>query len=313
MTDITVLFSTRNGAAVLPRVLEAYARQKTDGFSWQMVMVDNGSSDGSAAIANGFKGRIPIEVAQEPNPGKNRALNAGLALVKGAFVILTDDDAIPEPDFLAAWLEVSARAKGYNLFGGTIAPAFDAPPPVWMPMSGAPYYALFAARDLKEGPIQSVDIFGPNMAVRRSVFDSGLRFNEEIGPNGADAQYAMGSETEFARRVEAAGNKAWFAAKPKVAHIVRAHQLTRAFYTGRAYRLGRGIACQFIENGTHPVREGRNALRQLAGKARVRFRREWNRLKAIASKDAWAEYGWDYHWSRGFHDEIHRRERDHAQ
>ena len=51
------------------------------------------------------------------------------------------------------------------------------------------YDEIFAVRTLKTGPIKATEIFGPNMAVRKNIFDSGIVFNEEIGPNGLNKNY----------------------------------------------------------------------------------------------------------------------------
>ena len=86
------------------------------------------------------------------------------------------------------------------------------------------------------------------MAVRSSVFENGFRFNENIGPNGSDPDYPMGSETEFCCRVAQSGVKAWFAKEPRVQHIVRSNQLTSSYWAKRAYRHGRGVARRMWES-----------------------------------------------------------------
>ena len=123
---LTVLVATRNGEDVLPRTLEAYRRLESLIHAWKLVIVDNGSTDSTPAIIAAFKNYLPIEMLQEPVAGKNRALNRGLAAVEGRSVIITDDDAIPAPSFLIAWSRCLEKRQGYDLFGGTIEPLFDA-------------------------------------------------------------------------------------------------------------------------------------------------------------------------------------------
>jgi hypothetical protein len=77
------------------------------------------------------------------------------------------------------------------------------------------------------------------MAIRRQIFDAGFRFAEHVGPDATTAVYAMGSETEMLRRLDAAGYRGWFEAEAQVGHIVRSEQMEEAWILARAYRYGR--------------------------------------------------------------------------
>ena len=91
-----------------------------------------------------------------------------------------------------------------------------------------------------EGAMDVGHIWGPNMAVRREVFTSGLSFNPNIGPNGKD--YVMGSETEFLKRAQEAGFQGVYLPKALVHHQIRLEQLNVKWLQGRAYRAGKGQA-----------------------------------------------------------------------
>jgi glycosyltransferase involved in cell wall biosynthesis len=220
---LTVLFATRNGEEVLPRTLRGYCNLEPSPIKWKLVIVDNGSSDATSGVICTFSERLPLQIVREPKAGKNRALNRGLQASEGQLVIITDDDAVPLPSFLQSWAKVLSTRINYELFGGTIYPIFETAAPNWILQDAVLARMLFAARDLPEGPVKADEIFGPNMAVRKSVFDRGFRFNEDIGPNAADPCYPMGGESEFCQRLERAGVASWFARQPAVQHIVRAH------------------------------------------------------------------------------------------
>ena len=99
---------------------------------------------------------------------------------------------------------------------------------------------LYAQQRRPSGPCGFADIFGPNMAVRAAVFADGTRFAEHVGPDGSKPLYAMGSETELLRRLEAAGHRGWFEAGARVRHIVRPEQMEERWILDRAYRYGVG-------------------------------------------------------------------------
>jgi glycosyltransferase involved in cell wall biosynthesis len=267
--------------------------------AWKMVIVDNGSNDSTPAILESFKKRLPLETLAQPIAGKNRALNRGLSALEGRLAILTDDDAIPNSSFLTAWSKYLDKKLDYELFGGSIDPLFELPPPKWILRSKNQFDFMYAARDLDEGPIAADQIFGPNMAVRSSVFERGFRFKENIGADGSDPNYPMGDETEFCCRVALSGTKAWFAKEPRVQHIVRGYQLASSYWAKRAYQHGRGVAQQAWERG-EPRRRGallRLKLEQLSHLPQMASPSALQRFDGICG----------YHWRRGFRDEWIKR------
>jgi glucosyl-dolichyl phosphate glucuronosyltransferase len=214
-----------------------------------MVVVDNGSADATPIVLESFKKTLPLEVIREPVAGKNRALNRAIAAIEGRLVVITDDDAIPSFSFLTGWSEYLDFEGDFGLFGGSVVPLFDVKPPRWLVASKFNFSMMFAERDLAEGPIDAGAIYGPNMAVSKTIFDRGFRFDERIGPNALDSNYLTGGETEFCVRVAQSGVKCWFAKEPLVQHIVQAKQLKLVTWANRAYRTGRGRAYQMRERG----------------------------------------------------------------
>jgi len=238
---LTVLLATHNGAATLPKVLAAYRTLQPPPGGYHVVVVDNASNDATASVLRKLGTGLPLQVLHCPQRGKNRALNQGLAAVQGDLVVLTDDDAVPQPDWLCQLSAAVSVQPGHDLFGGTILPDWPGPCPAWIPRlvnMGATY--AITPEGAPSGPVAAARLWGPNMAVRRRVFDAGHRFNEAIGP--AAGQYIMGSETEFSGRLERAGYRSWFVAEAVVRHIIRSQQMEPEWIIQRAYRLGRHMA-----------------------------------------------------------------------
>ena len=202
--------------------------------------------------------------------------------------------------FLTAWTKYLDKCQDYELFGGSIDLLFEVSPPQWIFKIKKEWFEmLFAARDMPEGPITPNQIFGPNMAVRSSVFASGFRFNENLGPNGTDSHYLIGGETEFLRRVAQSGAKVLFAKAPRVEHIVRTYQLTSTYWASRAYQYGRGVAYQMCESGqaVAPHLSRPFMIDQLAG-LRHFSPLPSQRLNTICT----------YHFKRGFKNEWAKRQ-----
>lgn len=241
--------ATRNGAATLPRVLDAYCRLAAPAGGWRLLIVDNGSTDSTPTLLAAYAGRLPLQLLHEPQAGKNRALNRALAcaLAEGEdgkdgeddLYLFTDDDAAPAADWLLQWRACAAAHPDYSVFGGRIGPDWAEAPPAWLlPLipTGLTYGLTPASQ--QDGPLFPGLVWGANMAVRRQVFAAGHRFDPCIGPNGAD--YAMGSETELTRRLGMAGHAAWFCGAAQVAHHIRRHQVGLEYILLKAWRFGRG-------------------------------------------------------------------------
>jgi glycosyltransferase involved in cell wall biosynthesis len=235
---LSVVLATHNGARTLPRTLNAMISVKAPISGWNLIVVDNASEDDTASISRAFMSRLPLQVLHHPVRGKNSALNFALEHAVGDFIVFTDDDVVPDEDWLVA-LEAAANAcADYDIFGGHILPCWDRNPPPWI-LDAVPLGVTYGLTDpaLPSGEIYPGLVWGANMMVRRKLFDEGLRFDATIGPT--KGQYVMGSETDFNLRAGARGHKCWFCPTAKVRHIIRPYQLERRWIMRRAFRFGR--------------------------------------------------------------------------
>jgi glycosyltransferase involved in cell wall biosynthesis len=286
---LTVLIATKNRAGILNQVLEAYCHLAFPTSSWKLVVADNGSTDETLRVLESFSRRLPLQWIVEPKGGKNTALNASLKLVEGDLVVLSDDDAFPHPEWLTQLRKAVDEQPDFAMFGGVVLPRWEKTPPEWVEwVNTAAAYAI-TNPGLSEGAIDPTEIFGPNMAIRSSIFSDGHRFNTTIGPNGPS--YAMGSETEFVVRLGRQGYKAWRVKNAVVEHFIRAEQLEQSWVLDRAVRFGRGQFRLYGPKGReNPVRLGgvplylyRKMLKQAAlviagrvtGQSEVEFRAHW--------------------------------------
>lgn len=245
---ITVLFATHNGEKTLPVMLDAFCQLIPLIQEWEIIAVDNASTDNTANIISHFKCKLPITYLYEGKQGKNYALNSGIALAKGDLIVFTDDDVIPEPNWLISMVECTNLRQDYAIFGGVIKPYWPREPEKWIVehVSLGVTYAL-TEESRKEGETSPGLVWGPNMAIRREVFDLGHRFDTLVGPNGKK-NYAMGSETEFTHRISQLGYKSWFCKNAVVLHIIRDYQLDPKWIVKRAYRFGRNMYRQESES-----------------------------------------------------------------
>ena len=240
MINISVIFATYNGAGTLPIMLKKFCDLNIpDELEWEIIVVDNNSSDGTADVLSQYQDKLPLTVLFEENPGKNRCLNKALDVCKGELLIFTDDDIIPNNDWLNSYYKDFQKNPNVNIFGGGIDPYWQKHPSAEI-MKDIPLGTAFAINTgvHSTGIVKPGAIWGPNMAIRHSAFQKGLRFNEGIGPAGKN--YAMGSETDLLNKLENEGCSAYYCSDNPVQHIIREYQISQEWLKGRAFRAGRG-------------------------------------------------------------------------
>ena len=99
MSDVTVLMPVHNGERYLRQAIDSVLAQRYRDF--EFVIVDDGSTDGTAAICRSYSDPRLRVVSLPQNRGLSEALNAGLAVVRTELVARLDADDLAEPERLA--------------------------------------------------------------------------------------------------------------------------------------------------------------------------------------------------------------------
>ncbi len=239
---LSVLMATHNGSDTIGRTLAAMTELELPPGGWKLIIVNNASTDDTEAEILKWRARLPLEYLVEPRLGKPNAINTAFERAEGDLVIMTDDDVLPDANWLVEWRRIADTYPGISVFGGAIAPAFETPPPSWLPLGD---YSMFfgVTPDRAEGEIlpsdvfgAHCDVFGANLAVRRASIDGQAMFDRNFfeGPQGM-----MGEDTDFVRRLAARGRKVGFAPRARIRHIVHPEQTTWRWILKRCYRHGR--------------------------------------------------------------------------
>ncbi|HEX8074302.1 MAG TPA: glycosyltransferase [Thermoleophilaceae bacterium] len=101
--ELSVIVPVRNGAESLPALLESLAEQSLARDRFEVIVVDNDSSDGTAAVAAG----LGATVVSEPIANRSRARNRGAAAASASLYAFTDADCIAD----RRWLEAHLACK----------------------------------------------------------------------------------------------------------------------------------------------------------------------------------------------------------
>jgi GT2 family glycosyltransferase len=96
LVTLSVVIPTLDGVAVLGKTLEGLASQRLDGMEAEVLVVDNGSSDGTLDLACEWERRSPlVRVLQEPVRGASAARNRGVLESRYPFILFLNDDTAP--------------------------------------------------------------------------------------------------------------------------------------------------------------------------------------------------------------------------
>ena len=106
--EVSVVIPTFNRLEVLAEVLHALEFQQ-GAPPFEVVVVDDGSSDGTSAWLRSRTFNLPLRVLSQENRGPAAARNTGVAVAQGQWVAFLGDDTVPSPGWLAAHREAHRR------------------------------------------------------------------------------------------------------------------------------------------------------------------------------------------------------------
>ena len=228
---VTVVVSTRNRRDKIEACARALAALRCR-LAWQCVIIDNGSSDGTLErlreLATVLSPRL--EIVSEPRAGVSRGRNAGIRAARGEFIAMTDDDCLPDSDFLDAVLEVFADpAIGY--YGGRVLLHDPADYPITIKTS-------MQREEFPPGTVLRPGVLiGANFGFRRAVLERIGGFDPTLGPG---TRTCSAEDVELATRASFAGWRGVYDPRPTVRHNHGRRTPDSIRSLDRQYDMGRG-------------------------------------------------------------------------
>lgn len=116
-TDLSVVIPTYNRRSRLSRVLDGLKAQSVDPGVFEAVVVDDGSTDGTAEWLGAQAFPFRLRVVRQANSGPAAARNAGIRVAQGRIVLFIDDDLVPNPDLIAEHLRLHRTESGIAVIG----------------------------------------------------------------------------------------------------------------------------------------------------------------------------------------------------
>lgn len=233
--DVSVVICTRNRARQLAEVLDSATQLEVpDGLRWELLVVDNGSSDDTEAVIRGFADRLPVRYAREDTPGLSNARNQGVRAARGAYLCWTDDDVRMDRRWLAAYVEAFRRHPEAAVFGGRVLPRLEGGgAPQWFidehlkyPIASPMAYRDLGDEELALSFTGNRVPYGANFAVRTAEQRQAL-YDPELGVSPTHKR--LGEEVDALYRMMKAGATGWWVPGSRVHHLIPPGRQTAAY------------------------------------------------------------------------------------
>jgi glycosyltransferase involved in cell wall biosynthesis len=224
--DISVIVPTYNRGRQLEPLLASLLAQDTRGVRYEVVVVDNNSTDDTRQVVEAFahadmEGRL--RYVFEPRQGVSYARNTGVAATTAPIVAFLDDDGVTGADWVWSMKRAFDEHPEADCIGGRIKPRWIHPRPSWLT---APHSGPIALQDRTEAAYinarqASACLLSANLGIRREAFNV-------VG--GFSPDYPRNQDRELEMRLWRAGRQGLYLPAMEVTVDVPRERLTRRYH-----------------------------------------------------------------------------------
>lgn len=232
---ISVIICCFNSALRLPRTLEHLAKQKTDHLKWEIVLVDNASSDDTRTTSEKLwrsfnRQEVSFRVVVQPKPGLSFAREKGVEASAFETIVFCDDDNWLAEDYLVEAYKIISENTKIGALGGTGTAVADKVLPDWFEKYKY-NYACFpqAVRD-GELDAPTASLYGAGLVVNKKALKELKAKNfEPLLSDRTGSALASGGDTELSFAIRLLGYQLWFSGRLKFKHYMPPGRLTEAY------------------------------------------------------------------------------------
>jgi glycosyltransferase involved in cell wall biosynthesis len=245
--SISVLICCHNSAAVLPPTLAHLAAQAVDpSIVWEVLIVDNASTDGTAEVAMRLwpaAAPAPLRVVREDRLGLMHARERGIAESTGDIVAFVDDDNWLCSEWVQTAVDTMRSHPHVGGLAGFNEPVFEGPRPHWFDKV-ANIYALGPERVAGGDVTEAHVLYGAGFVVRRTALaDTTHKGFRSISMDRQGANLGAGGDSELSYFLRLTGWRLWLNPQLRLGHYLPARRLEWDY----ARRLAFGSACATAE------------------------------------------------------------------
>lgn len=237
--QLSIIVCTYNREQYLPLTLDHLTKQTGNSSLWEVIIINNNSTDGTATIIGEFIPKFPnlnFKAFLETKQGHTHARNKGIMESKGRIISFLDDDAFVTPEYSKNIIEFFTKNLEAIALGGKIIPVYEGNSPKWMSKYLLPLVAALDMGDeVKKFKGDKFPI-GANMAFRAEVFKKYGLFDPELGRRGSGLE--GGDEKDVFARLKKNNEAIYYNPAVVVNHIIPDKRLTDKYIKGLAIGVG---------------------------------------------------------------------------
>lgn len=224
MCDFSIVVPTRNRAESLRRLLESLLSQEAEGIRYELLVVDNGSTDWTRSVVEQcIAADSRVKYFLEPRPGVSHARNTGIENASAPIIAFVDDDVEARRDWLMSLKGAFDEHPDADCVGGRVRPKWTTPRPAWLTAADV---GAIAVQDRPTGFTVGAHNASPclltaNFACRRAVF-------EDVGL--FSPAFPRGQDRELQLRMWRAGKRGVYRPDVEVVVAPPAERLTKAYH-----------------------------------------------------------------------------------
>ncbi len=255
---ISAIVCTHNRERYLRECLESLFDQSINQSEYEILVIDNGSTDNTGAICREYGERTNYRYIFEPVLGLSQARNTGLKEAKGQYVGYIDDDAVADREWLEKALESFGQNPEPDWVGGAVTLVWEEPPPEWLSES---YYSALGWVNWGDQPryLQSEDewLVGCNSLFKKASLEEIGGFDTRLGRK--ENLLLSGEEVQVHHKLKAGGGILYYHPDVHVKHHAAKERLTPEYFYKRYYwggitdyimsRTLEGIPSQIVTDG----------------------------------------------------------------
>ena len=237
---ISVILCTYNRDKYIYNVLKSVAENDYPHDQYEIVLVNNNSTDGTENECRRFQTDYPdirFRYFLETNQGLSYARNCGIRNAQGDLLVYVDDDATVNPEYLRTSSDFFTHHPEAVAAGGPILPVYETEEPEWMTHYTRQLITgkLFLGNNQREFP-RGAFPGGGNACYRKSVFDTVGLFNVELGRKGNSLIGA--EEKDLFDKMTTHGMHFYYLPNAILYHIIPPHKLTQDYFDRLTYSIG---------------------------------------------------------------------------
>ena len=232
---VSIIICCFNGALRLPETLNHLASQVVSSVQWEVILVNNNSTDNTVAVAGEvwakFNCQAPFIIIDEPEQGKSKALKKGIGISKYDYFIVCDDDNWLSNNYVQTAFDIMQSNSNIGILGGDSIAECEVTPPEWFEENKCDY-AVGKQGEQSGDATARWFLWGAGAVLRKELYNYLINagMSNFLGGRKGNEDLTPGEDTEICKWYILAGYKLWYDNRLVIKHYIPEGRLTESYF-----------------------------------------------------------------------------------